>query len=44
MSQGGLGRHIDVDVKTVNRWSTGRVPVPKVVLLYLERLVAEARR
>lgn len=36
--QSKLARHIDTNPRTVRRWASGDIPVPKVVLLYLQIL------
>jgi len=33
-----LAHHIDANPRTVRRWVSGDIPVPKVVLLYLQLL------
>lgn len=34
-SQAELARRLDCDINTVNRWATGKVPVPGHVVEYL---------
>lgn len=34
--QSKLARHIDANPRTVRRWVSGEIPVPKVVIMYLE--------
>ena len=36
LSQRQLARRLEVDVGTVNRWATGRSPIPESVRLLLE--------
>ena len=38
-----LSKRLDVHVVTVNTWATGRIPVPKSVLLWLSLLVQVRR-
>lgn len=44
LSQRRLALRIGVDVGTVNRWATGRSPIPGSVLLLLECWSREQRR
>lgn len=37
--QSKLARHIDANPRTVRRWVSGDIPVPKVVIMYLELLI-----
>jgi hypothetical protein len=39
--QSKLARHIDTNPRTVRRWVSGEIPVPEVVILYLQKLKEE---
>lgn len=34
--QSKLARHIETNPRTVRRWASGEIPVPPVVIMYLE--------
>lgn len=41
LTQVGAARLLEVDARTVRRWATGDVPIPKAVEMLLERLTPD---
>jgi len=43
-SQARLAKKMDITIRTITRWETGEVPIPKTVELALEHIALKAKR